>query len=181
MIGLLTWPAYGTWLPGPARGRVDPGAVQVYATPPEPDEALSANRRRSLKWPAVRLDDARRRVILDDLARIAEIRRFRPVIAVAAADHVHLLLEIEEGRDVTRLVQLIKGALSRALTVATGDRPAISTTGRGLLHHKWWTRQYSFRLVEDDRVLQALRTALAEHEPQGAAVRMDWSDHEVDV
>ncbi|MDY7110395.1 MAG: transposase [Planctomycetota bacterium] len=181
MIGLLTWPAYGTWLPGPARGWVDPGSRQQDTTPPEPDEALSAHRRRALKWPPVRLDDHHRRVILDDLGRIAEVRRFRPLLAVAAVDHVHLLLEVEEGRDIPRLVQLIKGALSRVLTVATGDKPAISTAGRGLLHHKWWTRQYSFRLVEDDQILQALRRALMEHEARGAAVRAEWSDHPADA
>ena len=49
MIGLLTWPAYGTWLAGAARGWVDPGSVQKDATLPEPEEALSALRRRSLK------------------------------------------------------------------------------------------------------------------------------------
>lgn len=176
MIGLLTWPAYGTWLEGPARGWVDPGCVQKDAVLPEPDEALSARRRRSLKWPAVRLDDALRRVIIDDLARIAELRRFRPLIAAAAADHVHLLLAVEAGRDIPRLVQLTKGALSRALTVAAGDRPAISTTGRGLLHHKWWTRQYSFRIIENDRIADSVRRTLAGHVAQGAAVETDWPD-----
>jgi REP element-mobilizing transposase RayT len=177
MIGLLTWPAYGTWLAGPARGWVDPGSVQKDAALPEPDEASSERRRRSLKWPAVRLDAARRRVIIDDLPRIAALRRFRPLIAVAAVDHVHLLLAVDEGRDIPRLVQLIKGALSRALTVAAGDRPAISTAGRGLLHHKWWTRQYSFRLVEDDQVVEAMGVVLTEHAAVGATVRADWPDY----
>ena len=174
MIGLLTWPAYGTWLAGAARGWVDPGRVQEDTTLPEPEEALSALRRRSLKWPAVRLEIEHRRLILVDLARVARLRRFMPLAAAAAADHVHLLLAVEEGRDMPRLVQLIKGALSRALTVAAGDRPAISTAGGGLRYHKWWTRQYSCRLVEDERILPAIRNRLLEHESQGAAVQEDW-------
>jgi REP element-mobilizing transposase RayT len=176
MIGLLTWPASGTWLAGAARGWVDPGSVQKDTALPEPEEALSALRRRSLKWPAVRLEIEQRRLILVDLTRVARLRRFTPLVAAVAADHVHLLLAVEEGRDIPRLVQLIKGALSRALTVAAGDRPAISTAGGGLRYHKWWTRQYSFRLIKDERILPALRNRLLEHESQGAAVQADWPD-----
>jgi REP element-mobilizing transposase RayT len=176
MIGLLTWPTYGTWLAGPARGWVDHGSVQSDAALPEPEEALSALRRRNLKWPAVRLEFEQRRLILADLARVAQLRRFTPQVAAVAADHVHLLLAVDEGRDMPRLVQLIKGALSRALTVAAGDRPAISTAGGGLRYHKWWTRQYSFRLVEDDQIVETVRRVLAGHAAQGAAVRTDWPD-----
>jgi len=180
MIGLLTWPAYGTWLAGAARGWVDPGRVQEDIALPEPEEALSALRRRSLKWPAVRLEIEQRRLILVDLARLARLRRFTPLVAAVAADHVHLLLAVDEGRDMPRLVQLIKGALSRALTVAAGDRPAISTAGGGLRYHKWWTRQYSFRLVEDERIVETVRRTLAVHEAQGAAVQTDWPDRTAD-
>ena len=57
MFGLLTWPAYGSWLPGPARGNTLAGrsAGQGSAVIEEPDREASVRRQRGLKWPAVRL------------------------------------------------------------------------------------------------------------------------------
>lgn len=52
------------------------------------------------------------------------------------------------------MIQLTKGAMSRALTVAAGDVPARSTTGESLTHHKWWPRQYVAQSLRDDETLQ---------------------------
>ncbi|MEE9212815.1 MAG: transposase [Phycisphaeraceae bacterium] len=113
-----------------------------------------------MKWLTVRLNDVQRRLIVDDLSRIASLRRFELHVVVAAEDHVHVLLSCQPGRDIPRLVQLIKGSLSRALSVAAGDNPAISAQGEVLGHHKWWVRQYSFLNVGDraslDRIIQQL-------------------------
>jgi REP element-mobilizing transposase RayT len=91
-------------------------------------------------------------VVVADLARIAALRGFRLIRAVTASDHVHVLLGCEDDRDVPRLVQLVKGALSRALSVAGGDAPAESVGGERLPHHKWWARQYSFRVLRQDEL-----------------------------
>ena len=169
MVGLLTWPTYGTWFAHPGRGWIDrshrPGVGRV----PEPTRSAASGRQR-LKWPPVRLDGDQRALVIGDLARIASLRRFELKMVVAAPDHIHLLLGCEPDRDIPRLVQLVKGSLSRTLTVAAGDEPATSTRGEALVHHKWWTRQYSFRTIDDrasaDRVIDQLRA----HEAAGAAV-----------
>jgi REP element-mobilizing transposase RayT len=178
MIGLLSWTTFGTWLPGPARGCVDRGAVQIDQPLPKPDEALSANRRRSLRWPAVRLDEAARAAILEDLPRVARLRRFQVHVLVIAADHVHLVIEFDDDdRDVDRLIQLIKGALSRKLSVAAGDEPARSTRDHRLPYHKWWTRQHSFRIIRDAEAFDNVREQLLDHRGEEVTIQIDPRDN----
>jgi REP element-mobilizing transposase RayT len=161
MIGLLTWPAYGTWFATPERGWIDRDRRDAGSPLAEPTR--HADGREPLKWPPVHLDHHDRDVLINDLVRVAELRGFRLSTVVATPDHVHVLLDCDPDRDVPRLVQQIKGALSRALTVAAGDRPARSTRGETLVHHKWWTRQYSFRWIGDSDELQRVAAALAAH------------------
>jgi REP element-mobilizing transposase RayT len=179
MVGLLTWPAYGSWFPCIRRGWIDRDPDGDLQSPPEPTRS-SIDRKERLKWPPVKLDERRQAVVIGDLARVASLRHFDPHLVVVAPDHVHVLLSCDPDRDVPRMVQLIKGALSRALTVAAGDEIAKSTRGRDLVHHKWWTRQYSFRWIEDEptlrRVVEALRAHAGENttvwETPGAAAGM---------
>jgi REP element-mobilizing transposase RayT len=161
MLGLLTWPAYGTWFARPDRGWIDRDGDEAEALA-EPTRRHDDGRQR-LVWPPVRLDERQQTVVIQDLARIASLRHFDLHMVAAAPDHVHVLLSCEPDRDVPRLVQLIKGALSRALTVAAGDEPARSTRGQALIHHKWWTRQYSFRWIEDRPTLERAVRALRAH------------------
>ncbi len=168
MVYLLTWPAYGTWLEAPARGRIQPSTAAL----PEPDHRLSGSRRAGLKWPAVRLDRRRQAVIIDDLHRIASIRSFELLAVVAAGDHVHVLLDRsapDAAPDMQRLVQLIKGALSRRLSVAAGDPPAASAGGEPLAHHKWWTRQYALQAIGDQADLKHVCAQLEGHDGENTA------------
>jgi REP element-mobilizing transposase RayT len=161
MVGLITWTTYGTWLSGRARGRAEsPGAI------PEPDPRLSAGRRRGLApWPSVRLDRRQGWLIVADLYRIAALRRFTLHAVVVAGDHVHVLLADGDRPDgcSPRLVQLIKGALSRRLSVTAGDTPAVAITGGPLPHHKWWTRQHDVRRIDGATDYQRVRAALQAH------------------
>ncbi|MHC4129426.1 MAG: transposase [Planctomycetota bacterium] len=168
MVGLLTWPAYGTWFARPHRGWIDREGDDAEVLP-EPTRS-HARRRQRLVWPPVTLDERRQAVVIRDLARVASLRSFELLMVAAAPDHVHVLLACAPDRDVPRLVQLIKGALSRALTVAAGDAPAASTRGRALIHHKWWTRQYSFRWLEDGPTRQRVVRALRAHADEDATV-----------
>ncbi len=183
MVGLLTWPAYGTWFAHPHRGWIDrgqrnprsipePARSASYESEGRPQSAVRSAKTRCLKWPARRLTGVQRDLVIRDLARVADLRRFRLHLVVAAADHVHLLLECDQDRDIPRLVQLVKGALSRALTVAAGDTPATSTGGGPLLHHKWWTRQSSFVIIDDIETLTRVTEQLRSHDNTEATI---WS------
>ncbi len=166
MVGLLTWPAYGTWFPYQGRGRIDTEPDQSAPLIPEPLPIDAARQPKHAPWPAVRLDEHQRRGVAEDLKRIAELRRFERLVVVVAMDHVHILLRCDEGRDIPQMVQLIKGALSRKLTVLAGDAPPRSTSGKVLPHHKWWTRQYAFMPVESRNMLDHLWPELLAHNEQ---------------
>ena len=108
--------------------------------------------------------------VIGDLARIASLRRFELHAIVAAEDHIHVLLSCEANRDIPRLAQLIKGSLSRSLTVAAGDEPARSTHGEVLPHHKWWTRQYSFTALHEHEPVERLLEQLMAHDTDHATL-----------
>ncbi|MHC4949018.1 MAG: transposase [Planctomycetota bacterium] len=171
MVGLLTWAAWGTWLAGPARGRV-PGPDLV----PEPDPALSAARRRGLVIPPVRLDRRHREAVADDLPRLAALRAFEVLALAVAADHVHLLVAWAGARDEARLVQLVKGALSRRLSVVEGDAPQVGTTGVARPHRRWWPRQHALRALADDDELRAVLGAIRAHVGPETLVRVAVPD-----
>ena len=57
MVGLLTWPAYGSWFPCIRRGWIDQDPDGELQTLPEPTRS-SIDRKERLKWPPVRLDEA---------------------------------------------------------------------------------------------------------------------------
>jgi REP element-mobilizing transposase RayT len=136
----------------------------------EPLPLEAARRRGRLKWPRVRLDADQRDLIISDLARIASLRHFELHAIVAAEDHIHVLLSCDADRDIPRLAQLVKGSLSRTLTVAAGDEPARSTRGEALPYHKWWTRQYSFVALRDRESRERLLEQLTAHNSGHARV-----------
>ncbi|MHC4427931.1 MAG: transposase [Planctomycetota bacterium] len=161
MIGILTWPAYGTWFARRGRGWIDQHEPVPRPGLPEPRRHGSR-----LRWPAARLDAALRRALIADLHRIAELREFRLLMVVAAEDHVHLLLACERDRDIPRLVQLIKGAASRALTKAIGADGPQTASGKPLPHQKWWSRQYAFRPIRGRDDLERTVADLEAHSPR---------------
>lgn len=166
VICVLTWPAFGTWLVGPAHGRIESCRDTEFVLP-EPDEILSIERRRGLKWPVIQLDAHQREIVRLDLHRMAE---FRPLVVhdtVILSNHAHALLtlNIADDQDAHHLIQLIKGATARALSVASGDRLPISTAGERLAHHKWWTRQYVMQRLQESASADRARMLLAQHFP----------------
>ncbi len=104
MVGLLTWPAYGTWFPYQGRGRIDPQPDRSAGLIPEPLPIDAARQPKHAPWPAVRLDGHQRRGVAEDLKRIAELRRFKRLVVVVAMDHVHILLRCDEGGDIPQMV-----------------------------------------------------------------------------
>jgi len=171
MIGLLTWSTYGAWLPGPGRGWIDPGAEHATEPLPEPDVRLAGARAGTIHRDPVRLSPEQRDRVLSHLEHMAGYRDYRPLAAVAAEDHVHVLLEADDDLDIPRLVQLVKGSLSRNLTCAGGDEPAPTPSGRVFPHRRWFSHQFSFRRVRGEDALAGVRRALLGHGGPDAAVR----------
>ncbi len=174
MISLLTWPTYGTWFATSRRGWIDRDGVPDAGIVPEP----TRHARAEPVWAVACLDTAQRELVIRDLGRIASLRNFELHMAAVAADHVHVLLSVEPPCDVPRLVQLIKGSLSRTLTAAAGDTPATSRRGSPLPHHKWWSRQYSLFTIDNRRNLDDVTAVLADHASGDATVwrAVGWPD-----
>lgn len=160
MLVLISWTVYGAWLDAPARGWIERGGGNAGGAVPEPSAELAEQRRKDLKWPAVRLTSGQRRVVVDDLDRVASIRELVLHRTVVAPDHVHVLLSCADDRDLPRLVQLTKGALSRALTVAAGDPVPRDRRGGAVGHQRWWSHQYSAVPVRDDAHHDAIERGL---------------------
>lgn len=173
VLGLLTFAVYGAALPG---GRGGAGVARAGDDLPEPRRWAEAGPPPT--WPAVRLDPAQQEVILRDLPRIARLRGFRLHAALVDTDHVHVLLSCD-GDDLPRLVQLVKGALARALTVAAGDRPAVTASGRPLPHHKWWARQHAFQPIADGGAMRRVLDRLAAHAARPGCLSLDYDPPEV--
>ncbi len=169
MVGLLTWPTYGTWFASRRRGWIDRDCDVAWAAVPEPARHAGDDRR-DRPWPAARLDRPQRELVVRDLGRLAALRGFTRHMVVAAADHVHVLLTPQPHCVIERLVQLVKGSLSRTLTLAAGDEPITAPEGRPLAHHKWWSRQYSYLSITDREILDRVIELLADHETGGATV-----------
>lgn len=172
MHALLTWPTFGSWLPGPARG----GRVESLQRPPTalpaPDPDIAIARGLSLKWPPVSLNKHQQHLLLSDLLRIAELRGFTLHAARSSAQDVHVLFEREPLlEDIHRLVQLIKGSLARTLSVDAGDPAARSTSGESLAHQKWWARQYLLQTIEEPAFIQPITALLRGHD-QTATTRI---------
>ncbi len=178
MVGLLTWPTYGTWFPGQGRGRIDLEPDQLVRSVPEPAPIDAAHQPRDAPWPPVRLDDHQRRAVAQDLMRIAELREFKLPLVIVAEDPVHVRFSGEYHDDIPRLVQLIKGALSRKLTVVAGDAPPRSSSGRALPHNKWWTRQYAFLTVDNRATLDRIWPELLAHTQQDDVLCEVFSDRQ---
>lgn len=176
MQWLLTWPTFGTWLPGPARGWVDRWLAFDGLVLPEPDTVVSVRRRSGLKWPAVQLGPESQQAVIEDLHRIAPLRDLDLQAAVVAEDHVHLLLGFEPNRELPRIVQLVKGALSRKLSISSGDAPSSDPLGRPLPIHKWWQRQYSALALPADAV-QIAQLLLRSHPGRPTSWFRDVSPH----
>ena len=141
---LLSFPTHGTCLPSPSRGR----HVRIegdLVTLPQPVQPSTARQGAAMKWPAVTLDARQQRIVADDIARVASIRGFDLLDVAVSSDCVHVMFAGDESADARRLVQFIKGASARALTVAVGDAPIRSDEGEILPHRKWWARQYELQ------------------------------------
>lgn len=159
---ILSFPAFGTWLAGPSRGRtVTVDSIDFDL--PEPDRNATAKRRASLKWPAIVLSREQQEIVREDIERVASIRGFERHCTIVTRDHVHLLFSCDKDTPVGRLVQFIKGAPARALTLAAGDDTARTTDGAPLPHHKWWGRQYLLQRLASTMQLGRAKALFRKH------------------
>ena len=152
-VWLLSWTAYGEWVPGDPRGFVgrvrdlrpgesSPTRLRHNAPRTEYDRGITGLARRSrerMAYPPVRLSREQADALLTQFAETAAYRRWRLLAAAVMTQHVHLLVGVPDDPDPDALLRDFKAYGSRALNRLAGvDAPA-----------RWWTKGGSTRKKGD--------------------------------
>jgi hypothetical protein len=83
----LTWPTYGTWLPGDERGWVKHGSG---SQPPDPIKKLEAQAR--MTEDACRLDDQQRALVNQTVADHCRVRGWELYVVNCRSNHIHVVV-----------------------------------------------------------------------------------------
>ena len=150
---LLTFHAYGTWMPDRPQG--------YYRNRDGLREANDAEAdwyRGRQKEPTVRFDRRIQRAMVDALVAAAGFQRWTFVAAATDDCHLHVLAGTSDERDGDELQRLIKKALTYDLNAMFGRRTWFSRNGhnrrvRDREHYVWVREEYlpSHRGVRWDR------------------------------
>ena len=140
----ITFPTYGTWLHGDARGSVD-RAHNVPGTPLlDPDQRRQQRDAARLKHPPVILDVKRRRVVHRTIVEVCAHRNWTLHAVHVRTNHVHVVISAEETPE--QVMNALKSWATRRL-VEAGMLPAGT---------KAWVRHGSTRyLWKADQVTSA--------------------------
>ena len=142
---LITWTCYGTWLHGEAKGSVDRRQNRFGEAYLPADPSRNDAERRSMDQPCYRLDEARRKIVLETIIDQARYRGWTLLAVHVCSTHVHVVLQAELPPE--RVMNILKSHASRAL-----NQLGFDGTDR-----KRWTRHGSTRyLWRDDDVIHAI-------------------------
>ena len=137
---LLTWTAYGTWLPGDQRGWVDDRDGAWHVPVREPDPARVGRAESRMPEESVTLNDECRLLVARTIEAASARRGWRLRAVNARSNHVHVVVtpeDVEPGR----VLGFLKKECTKALNAACGRR------------RRWWTKGGSKRYLNDERSL----------------------------
>jgi REP element-mobilizing transposase RayT len=121
---LITWTAYGNWLPGDPRGFVgnvcELGGTQanhnVPGTPYDADlPALTKYVREHMKGPPVTLDEFDADALIGQYQETASIRKWMLCAASVMYNHTHVVIGVESDPDPESLLETLKSWATRRL------------------------------------------------------------------
>jgi REP element-mobilizing transposase RayT len=157
---LLSNTFYGTWLPGEKRGSVTsvrdvrpediPGEVRFeHDIPGTPwEEGIPGLHRAAeaqMKGPPIYLDIQKAELVLAQFQETAAYRgRILRAVAIMV-NHCHLVVQVVDDPDPSRMLADFKAYASRALNRKFGKPPS----------ETWWTTNGSKRKLKDDEALAA--------------------------
>jgi REP element-mobilizing transposase RayT len=144
----LTWPTYGTWLPGDERGWVkrDHGFQ-----PPDPATKLEAAAR--MTEDACRLDGEQRRLVATTIADHCRIRGWILHAANCRSNHLHVVVTASLHPDEVR-EQFKTWTAGKLRTLEIG-RTASALDEPRPIRNKWWAARGSKRYLNDENSLEA--------------------------
>lgn len=137
---LVTYHAYGSWLPDRRRGYVrrDRGIIPA-------DTHVAKLYRRDMAESPVVLNGALQRAAIAALLDSQQPQRFNMHAMATDRTHVHALLSWRDSRDAVKMRALLKGSVTRALNAEFGRR-------------NWLAEGGSRKQVRDRRHFDHLRT-----------------------
>ncbi len=138
----LTWPTYGTWLPGDERGWVQHGeGFQL----PDPIRKLEAEA--VMSEDACCLDREQRRLVEQTIAKHCEIRGWKFHAVNCRTNHLHIVVSADRHPDEVR--EQFKAWCTRRLKELERRRSAPN------VRQKWWAERGSRRYLGDEDSLEA--------------------------
>ena len=139
----LTWPTYGTWLPGDERGWVRRQHGHQLPDPPRKLEAIAR-----MTEDACRLGAEERCVVEQTVRDHCLIRRWTLHAVNCRSNHLHIVVTADRHPDEVR--EQFKAWTVRKLKELQGQSmPAAS------IREKWWAERGSRRYLNDENSLEA--------------------------
>ena len=143
----LTWPTYGTWLPGDQRGWVKRGeGFQL------PDSVRELDAQALMTEDACLLDDEQRRLVEGTIADHCRIRGWHLHVVNCRTNHVHVVVTADRDPDTVR--DQFKAWCTRKLKALEQARTGPGNIGASI-RENWWAERGSGRYLGDEESLEA--------------------------
>ncbi len=144
----LTWPTYGTWLPGDERGWVKRGHGHQLPDPPRKLEAMAR-----MTDDVCRLDENQRCLVEQTIADHCRIRVWRLHAVNCRSNHLHIVVTANRHPDDVR--EQFKAWTVRKLKQRQSE-DAVRLLAPIRIREKWWAERGSKRYINDEESLQAV-------------------------
>ena len=144
----LTWPTYGTWLPGDERGWVKRGRGHQLPDPPLALEAIAR-----MTEGACHLDDDERRAVEETIAEHCTIRGWTLHAVNCRSNHLHVV--VTANRDSDEVRRQFKAWTVRRLKQLQSEQSPRSQKPSLPVRDKWWAERGSRRYINDEDSLEA--------------------------
>jgi hypothetical protein len=144
----LTWPTYGTWLPGDERGW-----VRHHRGRQLPDLVMKLESSARMTEDACRLDNEERRIVEATIARHCRARHWTLHAVNCRSNHLHVVVTAREHPDEVR--DQFKAWCTRRLKEFARRRPPAASRKTTPVRTRWWAERGSSRYINDQDSLEA--------------------------
>ena len=144
----LTWPTYGTWLPGDERGWVEyRRGFQL------PDAARKRAATARMAEEACLLNGDERKLVEATIAQHCRIRNWALHAVNCRSNHVHVVVTASMHPDVVR--DQLKAWCSRRLAEHQQQMNSTASQHNPAVRQRWWAQRGSKRYINDADSLEA--------------------------
>ena len=148
----LTWPTYGTWLPGDEREWVEYRHGWQL-----PDPARKREAQARMTEDGCLLDQDQRRLVESTIADHCRVRGWTLYTVNCRSNHVHVIVAAD--RDPKEIREQFKAWCTRRLKALQQERLhplSASNASATAIREKWWVERGSVRYVNDEEGLEAV-------------------------